>query len=171
MAHISDSGTGSKSGVKTPNRATVPAPSGCQAFRSDPAVFAIVGTESKVPDPRPSALRNFLLFITAPPYKSTRVSEGFPFRCPTSQYVTRSLRAVGNKLHWRSPPIDGQAGSYRFVRRIGTDKRPCVYQLNSTCLVSAVLVHLTGLLAQPKMSHTCQARTRSLERPLRTTAS
>jgi hypothetical protein len=26
----------------------------------------------------------------------------------------------------------GQAGNYRFVRRISTDKRACVYQLNST---------------------------------------
>ena len=39
----------------------------------------------------------------------------------------------------------GQPGSYRFVGRISTDKRACVYRLNSTCLVSRVTGQL-GLL-------------------------
>jgi hypothetical protein len=35
----------------------------------------------------------------------------------------------------KSPPIV-QEDSYELVRRISTDKRPCVYLFNSTCLRS-----------------------------------
>jgi hypothetical protein len=48
------------------------------------------------------------------------------------------LRVHHRKAVFVHCPDDGQAGSYRFVRRVSIDKRPCVYRFNSTCLVSRI---------------------------------
>ena len=93
----SDSGTGSKCGVSTPIRARHPEPSGCQAFRSDPAIFVLAGGESKVSDPRLSAVIKFLLFITAPPYESTSIEPRFPFsplKVPVCYTVWKSRNGI-----------------------------------------------------------------------------
>src|SRR5438045_2510335 len=61
MAHLSDSGTGSKSGVRIPNRATVPAPSCCQRTSS-----ASTGRECVIEAPaapKPAEMRKCLRCI------------------------------------------------------------------------------------------------------------
>jgi len=60
-----------------------------------------------------------------------------------SQRETPSDSAVSNPRLWSD---DEQPGSYQLARWVSTDKRACVYQLNSTCLVSAVLFHMTRKL-------------------------
>src|ERR1700679_3666496 len=52
-------------------------------------------------------------------------------------------RCRRQRLSFPPGPSDGQAESCRFVLRIKTEKRACVYWLNFTCLVSRVTGQVT----------------------------
>jgi hypothetical protein len=51
-------------------------------------------------------------------------------------------------------PNDGQIGNYRFVRRISTDKRPCVHEWSSSWLVAQPeAIHLGVTSVNSLLSH------------------